>query len=270
MSLQTIFGKDKNIVIGAVHFPPLPGFPDFPGMTIAIENALRDAKAFEEGGVDGIIFENNYDVPHTEKVGMEVVAAMSVIGAEIKRHSRLPIGVSVLWNDYQAALGIAKALDLSFIRVPVFVDSVRTNYGDIHGDASDVLAFRRHIGAEGVALFTDIHVKHAELLKPEPIIAAANRAVEAGADALIVTGSWTGDAPLISELRDVREAVQDFPILCGSGVDATNVAELFEQANGAIVSTALKEETSEEHAANVKPYDARISFEKTKQLVAAI
>ena len=72
--LKTIFNKDKNIVIGAVHFPPLSGYADFPGLEVALQNALVDIRAFEAGGADAIIIENNYDIPHTEFVTAEVAA----------------------------------------------------------------------------------------------------------------------------------------------------------------------------------------------------
>ena len=149
------------------------------------------------------------------------------------------------------------------------VDDVETEYGPMHGNAADVIAYRDQIGAPSVALFTDIHVKHAKLLKPEPISAATLRAIKAGADVLIVTGQWTGDAPNFEELTSAREAAGSFPILCGSGVSKENAKKLFTIANGAIVSTALKEE-GEAHHANVKGYEARISQEKAAALMSAL
>lgn len=267
--MQRIFGKEQSIIIGAIHLPPLPGYPDFPGFSIAIDNALHDAQALVDGGADGIIFENNYDLPHTAQVGPEIVAAMVRIGLEIKHRTKILCGVNVLWNDYRAGLGIAKALDLQFIRIPVFVDTVKTDYGVITGDASDVIAFRKHIGAENVAIFTDIHVKHSELLTPEPITDAALRAISAHTDALIVTGKWTGDAPDTDELQIVRKAVGEFPVLCGSGVDELNAKKLFAYANGAIVSTSLKEDSTDIHKVNIKTYDVRLSAERTARLVQA-
>ncbi len=68
MKLDKIFKKTNNIVIGAIHFPPLLGYPDFPGLDVCLKNAIDDLRAFEKGGVDGVIIENNYDIPHKEKV----------------------------------------------------------------------------------------------------------------------------------------------------------------------------------------------------------
>lgn len=269
-TIQNIFHKRQHIVIGAIHFPPLLGFSEFPGFDVARENALKDLKAFEKGGVDAIIFENNYDIPHTEFVGPEIITSMLTLGEEIKRATSLPVGISVLWNDYKTALSISKILNLQFIRIPVFVDTVKTSYGTIEGNAKQVVRFRKQIKAEGVALFTDIHVKHAELLSKHTITESAEIAIENGSDGLIVTGKWTGDAPDIGEIKLVRDAISDFPIICGSGVDNTNIHNLFQYANGAIVSTSLKEGATKEAEVNVKGYEQRIDETKVKELRESI
>ena len=123
--LNKIFNKDKNIIIGAIHFAPLLRYKDFPGYEIVLKNALADLTNFQEGGVDGVIIENNYDIPHKIFVDKEVTELMTRLGREIKSKANVPIGVSVLWNDYKSALLIAKNIGAKFIRVPVFVDSVK-------------------------------------------------------------------------------------------------------------------------------------------------
>ncbi len=267
MELNKIFNKDKNIIIGAIHFPPLFGYKDFPGIEVALKNALADLKAFEDGGVDGIIIENNYDLPHKIIVEKETVEMMIFLGKEIKKKTNLPMGVSVLWNDYKSALLIAKTIGAKFIRIPVFVDNVKTDYGNVYGNPQDVLNYRKEIGAEDVLLFTDIHVKHAELLEKKSIKESTVQAIKSSSDALIVTGKWTGDAPNITDLKTVRDSVGDFPIFCGSGVDEKNIKNLFKYADGAIVSTSLKEGIGDESEINIKSYSQRISNQKVIDLV---
>ena len=72
------------------------------------------------------------------------------------------------------------------------------------------------------------------------ITTSAQQAVAQGSDAIVVTGKISGDPPTIDDLKEAREAVQDFPVLVGSGATAQNVADLFCYADGAIVGTALK------------------------------
>jgi uncharacterized protein len=264
--LKRIFKKDRNVIIGAIHFPPLLGYPGFPGFEVALKNALNDLEAFEKGGVDGVIFENNYDIPHKILVDSETIAAMSYLGEKIKSKTKLPVGISVLWNDYKTALSIAKILNLQFIRIPVFVDKVKTDYGIVEGEAKKVIDFRKSISAEKVAIFTDIHVKHAELLSKHDIKTSTKLAVKNGSDAVIITGKWTGQSPDMEDMESVRKTVGDFPILVGSGINKDNVLDIFRYANGAIVSTSLKK-GKEKKEVNVKSYEQRIDRKKVESLM---
>ena len=267
MKLLEIFQKRKNIIIGAVHLPPLLSYRDFPGFDIALKNAVADLKAFERGGVDGIIFENNYDVPHEIFVSAPVISSMTFLGEKLRNVTHLPMGVSVLWNDYRTALSIAKVLNLQFIRIPVFVDKVQTAYGIVEGARSDAIDFREAIDAKNVALFTDIHVKHAKLLSEHDLLTSAELAIENKSDAIVITGQWTGDAPSMLELENLRKKIVEFPILVGSGMDEHNAKELFQFANGAIVSTSLKSGEKKQGEVNVKAYMQRIDESKVKKLI---
>ncbi len=268
--LKKIFNKDRNIVIGALHFPPLLGYPDFPGMDVALENALKDLSAFEKGGVDAIIFENNYDFPHKEFVDTGTIASMTYLGEKIKKNTNLPLGISVLWNDYKTALTIAKILDLQFVRIPVFVDDVKTNYGKIKADAEKVIEFKKKIDAENILIFTDIHVKHAEITSDYTLEESAKLALEKGSDGLILTGKWTGESPDLNDLKKIKTIIKDFPVILGSGIDITNIKNLFEYSNGAMVSTSLKEGEVNNGEINVKSYKQRIDLQKVEKLTRAI
>lgn len=268
--LSKIFKKDKKVIIGVIHFPPLLGYPEFPGLKLALNNALKDLRAFEEGGVDAVIIENNYDIPHKIDVDPEIIAAMTFLGSKIVANAKLPVGVSVLWNDFRAALSIAKTIGAKFIRIPVFTDKVKTNYGIVVGSPKDVLMYRKKIKAENIALFTDIHVKHAKLLNKKPIQNSALEAVKSGSDALILTGKWTGQAPNFKKIALVRKYINKFPILIGSGVDRKNINDLLQCADGVIVSTSLKEGGIRSGEVNVKTWHQRTSKIKVKELVKIV
>lgn len=265
--IRKIFKKDRNVIIGAIHFPPLLGYKGFPGFKITLKNAIADLRAFEKGGVDGIIFENNYDIPHTITVNAPIVSSMTFLGGKLRKATRLPIGISVLWNDYSAALSIAKTIDLQYIRIPVFVDKVRTSYGIVEGAPKKIDDFRKSIGAENVALFTDIHVKHAELMSKHSLLASAKLAIRHKSDSIIITGKWTGNAPAIDEVKSLRKKIGEFPILIGSGIDKDNIGELFRFANGAIASTSLKSGPIKTEEVNIKSYSQRIDKKKVNELI---
>lgn len=236
-------------------------------MKITLDNALKDLHAFERGGVDGVIFENNYDIPHKPFVEPPVISSMTVLGEKIRRATKLPLGVNVLWNDYQTSLSLAKILDLQFIRIPVFVDKVKADCGIIEGNPTDILSFRKSIKAENIVLFTDIHVKHSKLLSRHSLAQSANLAIKYQSDAIIITGKWTGQSPDLNELKSVRNAIGKFPILVGSGADKSNINAILNYVNGVIVSTSLKKGFIRKSEINVKKYNQRIDVKKVRELI---
>ncbi len=267
---KNIFGKEKNVIIGALHFDPLLGYNDHPGKQILKKHAICDLKALIGGGVDSIIIENNYDYPHKEKISAQNREYMVDLGKEISTDCPLPLGVSVLWNDYESAFYIAKKIGAKFIRVPVFVDDVETSYGKFLADADEVINARKAKSADDILIFADIHVKHATILNNRPIEESAKDAIKRGADALIVTGNWTGDSPDQEDLKKIQESIGQFPIIIGSGLNVKNAQSLLKYSSGAIVSTSIKEGHSRKKEVNIKSWQQRISREKTNKLMLVI
>ncbi len=249
--IKKIFKKDSGIIIGALHFPPLLGFKDFAGYKHALKHAIADLKAFEAGGVDGVFIENNYGLSK-EKIDSPVVVAMGYLINELRQHTKLPLGASVLWNDYETAFALAHTYGLTFIRIPVFIDTVEPYCGIITGNPKHVKKTQALLGANEVAIFADILVKHSKHITTHSLESAAKKAIRAGADAVIVTGDWTGQSPTLEVVTRLRSHIGNFPILVGSGIDTSNVKELFTAANGAIVSTSLKAGVIKAGERNVK------------------
>jgi membrane complex biogenesis BtpA family protein len=255
-------------IIGVVHLAALPGAARAPeraadAMRAALEQALADARALEDGGLDGIIVENFGDVPfHGERVPASTVAAMSAIAAELRRAVRLPLGVNVLRNDARAALAIASACGLDFIRVNVHAGAMLTDQGLIEGRAAETLAERRRLGAGHVLLLCDVLVKHAqplagthETLLPQVAEDTYRRGL---ADALIVTGAGTGKAAALGDVAAVRRAVPEAPVLVGSGVTDATVRHVLDVAHGAIVGTWFKKDGK---------VDAPVDVERVRRFV---
>jgi membrane complex biogenesis BtpA family protein len=230
-------------IIGMVHLRPLPGSPRWDGsMGGAVAAALADARALVDGGVDALLVENFGDAPFTAgRVEPATVAAMAVVAAEIRRaFPRTPLGVNVLKNDARAALAVAAAVGGEFIRVNVHAGAVLADQGVVHSDAYGTLRDRRLLGAD-VAIFADVGGKHAVPLAPLEVEQTARDLVDRGlADALVVSGPATGQATPLPEVKRVRGAVPDVPLLIGSGVTADTAAELLSLAAGLIVGTSVK------------------------------
>jgi membrane complex biogenesis BtpA family protein len=242
MRLSELFAQPKP-VIAAMHLLPLPGSPGYGGsMDEVIDAALRDASALRFGGVDGLIVENLGDAPFfKDAVPPETVAAMSRVAAELRTTlaGELPFGINVLRNDGRSALAIAHTFGGSFIRVNVLTEAYVTDQGLIEGIAADLLRARRLMGAERVAIFADVHVKHAAPLLQRPIRESAEDMVErGGADILVVSGPRTGAPADLADVTAVSGLGAD--VVLGSGVSTGSVADAMGAADGAIVATGLR------------------------------
>jgi membrane complex biogenesis BtpA family protein len=249
-------------VIGMVHLRALPGSPRWDGdMAALVRAGLADARALAEGGADAILVENHGDVPFTaRRVDAATVAGMAVVIGELRREIALPIGVNVLKNDVRSALAVAAATGARFVRVNVHVGAVAADQGIIESEAHDTLRYRRLLGVD-VAILADVQAKHGMPLAPVPLELEARDCFARGlADALVVSGAATGEPTPMADLKRVRVAVPEAPLLVGSGATPETVAELLSVADAVIVGTSIKRDG---RLAN--PVDV----ERVRRLVAA-
>lgn len=270
MNLASDAGKPidaEKPIVGMVHLPALPGAPEFSGDFEQVRAAaLRDARRLEAGGVDALLVENFGDVPfYPDDVPKHVVASMTRVAADIRDEVDLPLGVNVLRNDAEAALSVAAAVGAAFVRVNVHVGARVTDQGVVEGRAHETVRLRERLESDA-AILADLDVKHSAPLGEPPLDSeAVAEPVERGlADGVVVSGAGTGQAVATDYLASVVAARDeqglDAPIFVGSGVTPGNVADLLDDADGAIVGTALKESGE-----TTKP----VSEERVAELVEA-
>ncbi len=252
------FKSDRRLIIGVIHLPPLPGSPRFEGDFDAIvEFAVKNARMLEEVGFDGVIIENFNDNPFKPRVREpEAIASMAIVTREVVREVSIPVGVNLLRNSGPEATAIALAAGASFIRSNAYCEVVVSPEGilePVAREVQEVMAkFKRR-----VQVLADIFVKHASPLHSIQIEDLARDCIERClADALIVTGSRTGEAPDPEFARRVFKASKA-PVLIGSGITPDNV-RLYKDANGFIVGSYMK------------GVGGWINPEKARRLVSAI
>jgi hypothetical protein len=232
-------------LIGVIHAQALPGTP---GSRLAV-SAIAEAAATEAGiyaaaGFHGLILENTHDRPYLKgaAVGPEIVSAMSVIGAEIRRASSLPLGIQVLAGANQAAVAVAHACGASFVRAEGFVFAHVADEGLIESSAGDLLRYRRAIGAENVLVFADIKKKHSAhaITADVDIVETAKAAEFFSVDGVVVSGSATGRPADPEEVRAVSRSV-GVPTIIGSGITPENIVH-YRGADALIVGSSVKSE----------------------------
>ncbi len=251
----------EKTIIGMVHCLALPTTKDFCGdMGKIIDQAVTDALTLERAGVDAIIVENMGDTPFGVTLNTMQRMALASVAGIVKSKVKLPVGIDAAFNDYEASLAIAKAIDGNFVRLPVFCDTVQYYGGIIHPCCVQALRYREEIGARDVKILADIQVKHTKLVFDTTIEESAKNAVAAGADALIVTGAAIGTETPIESIRKVKQLVK-LPVFAGSGVNMHNIREQMSIADGAIVGSSLKQGGTLENL---------ISYELTRELLDAL
>jgi hypothetical protein len=231
--------KNKQL-IGMVHCLPLLGAPGHTSMDDVIERAIKDAKTLEKAGFDAIMVENMLDKPLGVTLDFKARVALSIVVDRVCETVNLPVGIDAAFNDYEAALTIAKVTKASFIRIPIFVDTVIAHTGIISPCAREAIYYRDALDANDIKIYADIQVKHTTLLKDIPIQTSAQMAVGMGADVLIVTGASTGTETPIDTIASLKEHIK-VPIFAGSGVDHENIKKQMDVIDGAIIGSSLKE-----------------------------
>jgi uncharacterized protein len=237
-----LFANPKPI-IGVIHVGALPGAPANTQTVDEITaQAMREAAIYRDNGVDGVIIENMHDTPYLRgAVGPEIVAAMAVIGRAVKTECRLPVGIQILAGANIEAMAVAHAADLDFIRAEAYAFAHVADEGVIQSSAAKLLRYRKMIGADRVQVWTDVKKKHSShAITADVSLGATAGAVEfMRGDAVIVTGSVTGDAPKIADVEEARAHCR-LPVLLGSGIDANNIADFYQAADGFIIGTYFK------------------------------
>ena len=228
-----------------IHVGALPGTPASRLSIRELEQqALAECRLYAQGGVHSLAIENMHDVPYLRgSVGPEITAAMTIIAGAVKEESGLPCGIQILAAANHEALAVAHAASLDFVRVEGFVFAHVADEGIIESSAASLLRYRRTIGAEHVQIWADIKKKHSShaITADVDIGETAAAAQFMRADAIIVTGSTTGEEPSSAAITDVRRQCR-LPLLLGSGVTDRNLRELYQHADGFIVGSFFKKD----------------------------
>jgi len=241
-ALTRIFSR-RRPVIGMVHLPASPGQPrhqrDRP-LRLVVEAVKRDLDALQAGGIDGVMYCNEADLPYATRVGPEVPSYMAAIIAESRHELSVPFGVNVLWDPF-ASLAVAAASGAAWVR-EVLTGVFETDMGVLAPDPAAIFAYRDRLGIGQCALFANIAPEFARSVSDRDVASRARGAAYFGCDALLISGPMAGIAFDLAELRAARQAVRDVPVLANTGVTESNVAETLRWADGAIVGSSLKED----------------------------
>ncbi|MDD4075620.1 MAG: BtpA/SgcQ family protein [Eubacteriales bacterium] len=251
--LEELFGVKKPI-IAMCHLQAMPGDPYYDaalGMPHVVEMAKRDLEALQQGGVDGVMFSNEFSLPYLTKVKPETVAAMARIIGQLMSEISVPYGVNCLWDPI-ASIDLAAAVDAKFLR-EIISGVYASDFGLWNTNVGETVRHKMALHQDKLMLFYNIVPEAAKYLADRDIEQIA-RSTEFNnrPDALCVSGLTAGSATDSQILKRVKDAAKHTPVLCNTGCKACNIAEQLSIADGAVVATTFKYDGVFENAVDVR------------------
>jgi membrane complex biogenesis BtpA family protein len=239
--LDDLFGVRKPI-IAMCHLQAMPGDPYYDqkgGMTKVVACARQDLQALQNGGVDAIMFSNEFSMPYLTTVTSETVAAMARVIGELMNEIRVPYGVNCLWDPI-ASLNLAVAVDAAFIR-EIITGVYASDFGLWNTNVGQTVRHKMAIGAGKVKMLYNIVPEAAVYLGNRNIVDVAKSTVfNNKPDALCVSGLTAGAATDTEILRCVKNAVPDTIVFCNTGCTINNIKLQLSIADGAVIATTFK------------------------------
>ncbi len=240
ISLSKIFSQPKPI-IGMVHLPASPGQPQAtakPDIKSVITSVVADIKALQDGGIDGLLFCNESDLPYTTRLDSEVGAWTTFLVGAVYDQIKIPYGVNLLWDPI-ASIEAAAGCGASFVR-EVMCGSFVSEMGILAPDPAVVAQTRTRLKADHIALFTNIVPEFASAMEGRTVAQRAKAAEYFGFDAILISGPVAGVAFSEEDLRSAKEAAKNTPVFANTGVNAQTVAKTLTMADGVISGSAMK------------------------------
>ena len=226
-----------------VHMRAMPGDPGYDrdkGLDWIYELARADMLALQNGGVDAVMFSNEFSLPYLTQVDPITTITMAALVTQLKTELTIPFGVNVLWDPI-ASIDLAVATGAKFVR-EIFTGVYGSDFGIWNTNCGKVIRHQSAIGGQDVRLFFNIVPESAAYLGNRDIADIARSTVfNNEPDAICVSGLTAGAETSTQTLKIVKEAIPDTFVFANTGVNKDNVADQLAIADGAIIGTAFKD-----------------------------
>lgn len=234
----------KKIIIGMVHLGIMPGTPFYEEGSYeeSFEQALRDAKALDEGGATGCLVQTVDRIyPTKDEADYARVIGVAHIVRAIAKATRpdFQIGVQIMTNSLQASVAVAKVSGGSFLRCFALVGQSLSPWGMIEAKPIEFLRYRQSINATHIKLIAEVDGMHFKWFGENKTVSeVAQAAVNAGADAVEV--AHADEEANLKQIHDIKASLPDLPVILGGHTNHENVARRLAKADGAFVGSAFE------------------------------
>lgn len=180
--------------------------------------AFEELQIYQEEGVDGAIVEDYHGSPHN---------VFSVLSKASKMNLEVVLGINLLSSPDNSLL-YAKSLGAKFVQF----DTIEEPYVNSESYSIDRKTVPEIVILAGVAF---------------KYIPATGNSLEYDiqhtiprCDAIVTTGSGTGQETPLDKLKQFRTLMPSFPLIVGAGVNATNAYKQFQIVDSAIIGSYFK------------------------------
>ena len=240
--LSDVLGTEKA-AIGVVHLKALPSDPLYNqelGMDYVVESARKDLIALQNGGIDAVIFSNEFSFPYEEEPSTEVLCGMSYVIGCLKQDIKVPYGANVIKNVHDS-IALNAVVGGTFMR-GTFNGAYSTNLGILDTKPGSLLRHRHNLGL-------DDKLKMVHYAIPESSNELGGRdkhKVVNGIlfgnlpDAIGVCGASAGKKIDLEFMHEIRNEHPDTVLFATTGVNVDTIEEVYEVADAAFIATSLK------------------------------
>ena len=265
---EELFGVKKPI-IAMLHLDALPGDPRFrrgTSLDEIVEHARADLRALQDGGVDGVIFSNEFSFPYQRKMDIVTPAAMAYIIGNLKPEIRVPFGVDAI-SDGAACLELAAAVGADFVR-GTFSGVYVGDGGWYNNDFSALLRRKAALPLDGLKMLYFINPESDRNLDPRPLAEiAASTMAKAMPDGLCISANAAGMDVDEALIASVKAANPDVVVICNTGCRPDTVARKLTVGDAAIVGTYFKENGKIEDSSH---QNVRVDVARVKEFMGAV
>jgi len=241
--IENLF-KTKKPIIAMCHLRALPGDPYFDkegGMRKVIDFAYEEMMDLQKGGVDAIMFSNEFSLPYLRKVEPITTAAMARVMGDITKELKIPFGVNVLWDPY-ASLDLASVTGASFIR-EIMSGVYASDFGLWTTNSGEIARHRVRTNCENVKMFYNIVPESAKYLADRNIVEIAKTTnFNCSPDVICVSGITAGSSTDMKVLESVKEVLPETAVFANTGCKPHTIEKILSIADGAVVGTTFKKD----------------------------
>ncbi len=236
--------KVKKPIIAMCHLQAMPGDPMYDyskGMDFVVDKAYDDLIALQNGGVDAVMFSNEFSLPYLTKTKPITAASMAYVIGKLKSEITVPYGVNVLW-DPVASIDLAVACQAQFVR-EIFTGVYASDFGLWNTNVGEVARHRDALRANNIKLLFNIVPEAAKYLADRSIEDIAKTTVFNNLpDALCVSGATAGSETDSSILKKVKDTVPETVVFVNTGLRINTIEDKLSFADGGVVGTTFKKD----------------------------